>query len=199
MLKKNELIKKVVKKLRDYPNLKAIVLYGSYAKGEATKESDIDLLIVLDVEKPIYELKNILKIVRQVDKENKISLQLTNLKDGNYSLYQKVLREGKALTGKFDVGLNELKLRPYKVINYDLSNLKPAVKVKVSKRVNGSLIKKRIKGKVKEYKYNGLKDEKGVIVLPNSSILLPEEIANGFIQFLDINNVRYKQFNVWKE
>lgn len=199
MLKRNELIKKVVRKLRDYPNLKAIVLYGSYARKEETKESDIDLLVVLDVKKPIYELKEILKIIRQVDKENKIALQLTNLKDGNYSLYQKILREGKVLIGKFDIGVKELKLKPYKVINYDLSKLKPAVKVKVSKRVNGSLTKKRIKGKVKEYRYKGLKDETGVIVLPNSSLLLPEDVAKGFIQFLEINNVSYRQFNVWKE
>ena len=196
---KNKLIEKIAKKLKDYPNLKAVVLYGSYARGEAAYDSDIDLLIVLNIKKPVYELKNILKIVRQVDKENKISLQLTNLKDGNYSFYQKVLREGKVLIGKFDAGINELKLQPYKVINYDLSSLKPAVKVKVSKRVNGSLTKKRVRGQVKEYKYKGLKDDKGVIVLPNSSVLLPEETANGFIQFLDINNVKYRQFNVWKE
>lgn len=56
-----------------------------------------------------------------------------------------------------------------------------------------------VKGKVREYRYKGLKDEKGVIVLLNSSVLLPEETANGFIQFLDITDLKYRQFNVWKE
>ena len=196
MLKINDLLKKIVKKLKDYPNLKCTILYGSYARGEAHKDSDIDLLIVLDVGKPIKELDKILKIIRSVDKETKVNIQLTNLKDKNYSLYQNVIREGIVLYGKFDIGVKELKLNPYRVINYNLAKSKPRIKVMVSKRVNGTVIKKA-GGKI--YRYNGLKEEKGVIVLPNSSLLLPEELSRGFMEFLDRYDVDYKQFKVWKE
>jgi len=195
MLKINDLLKKIVKKLKDYPNIQSIVLYGSYARGEEHQGSDIDLLIVLDIIKPIKGLNNILRIIRSVDKESKINVQLTNLKDKNYSLYQNVAREGIVLYGRFDIGVRELKLQPYRVINYNLANLEPKIKVMVSKRVNGTVIKKD----KKIYKYDGLKEENGVIVLPNSSLLLPEEVSRGFIGFLDRYNVDYKQFKVWKE
>lgn len=36
---------------KDYPEVKCAYLYGSYARGEATGKSDVDLLVVLD--KPI--------------------------------------------------------------------------------------------------------------------------------------------------
>lgn len=197
MLKTNDLLKKIVKKLKGYPNLKCIVLYGSHARGEAHKDSDIDLLIVLDVDKPIEELNKILKIIRSADKETKANIQLTNLKDKNYSLYQNVMREGIILYGKFDIGVKELKLNPYRVINYNLTKSKPKIKVMVSKRVNGTVINKD--GGKKIYRYKGLREEKGVIVLPNSSLLLPEEISKGFIEFLERYDVDYKQFKVWKE
>ena len=137
-----------------------------------------------------------MKIIRSVDKETKVNIQLTNLKDKNYSLYQNVIREGIVLYGKFDIGVKELKLNPYRVINYNLAKSKPRIKVMVSKRVNGTVIKKA-GGKI--YRYNGLKEEKGVIVLPNSSLLLPEELSRGFMEFLDRYDVDYKQFKVWKE
>ena len=33
---------------KDYPEIKCAYLYGSYARGEATGKSDIDILVVLD-------------------------------------------------------------------------------------------------------------------------------------------------------
>lgn len=197
MLKIDSLLKKIVRKLKHYHNLKTIVLYGSYAREEAHKGSDIDLLVVLDVAKPIKELNNILRIIRSVDKEAKVNVQLTNLRDKNYSFYQNIMREGIVLYGRFDVGVKELKLKPYRIINYNLAKLKPNIKVMVSKRVNGTIIKKKTGKKI--YKYKGLRDERGVIVLPNSSLLLPEAISKGFIEFLERYDVDYKQFKVWKE
>ncbi len=35
-----------------FPTVKALLIYGSYAKGVETKESDIDILIIEDFEKP---------------------------------------------------------------------------------------------------------------------------------------------------
>ena len=48
-----ECIKQVVGDLflKSYPEIKCAYLFGSYARGEATQKSDVDILVVLD--KPI--------------------------------------------------------------------------------------------------------------------------------------------------
>lgn len=45
----NEIVDEVIQLLQD--KVYKIVLYGSYARGDFTKESDIDILILLDCDK----------------------------------------------------------------------------------------------------------------------------------------------------
>lgn len=48
--------------------LKGIILYGSYARGEAVEGSDIDLIVLLDnMENPIEELEKCSKQIHQLD------------------------------------------------------------------------------------------------------------------------------------
>jgi len=62
-----EEFKREIKKL--YGNrLKHIILYGSYARGSATEDSDIDLLIVLEGEvKPGEEIDRMIGIVTEIN------------------------------------------------------------------------------------------------------------------------------------
>ena len=54
MLNINSLVSKLIPKLREIynykktDNIKAIILYGSVARGTATEESDIDIAVILD-------------------------------------------------------------------------------------------------------------------------------------------------------
>src|SRR3989338_11241362 len=116
-----ELIKKSIEKLKDMDKLDAIVLFGSYARGEEDKSSDIDLLIVLDSNQPKKYLKEVIRRIGEVDKEGKISPRLTNLRDYDPSFFQNVLREGRILFGALVVDNKRLALNPYRLVNYDLS------------------------------------------------------------------------------
>ena len=187
-----ELIKKAVENLKDMDKLKAIMLFGSYARGEEDKSSDIDLLIVLDAKKPKKYLKEAIKRISGVDKEGKISPRITNLKDYDPSFFQNVLREGKLLYGSLIVDNKKLALKPYRLVNYDLSKLENSKKVRISRRVYGYTSKKGDK----EYKYKGLKDEENVLVYPNSTVLIPED-SLGFIEFLKREEVPFKEKKVW--
>jgi len=40
-------IKEIIKKLKEYPNVMAIILFGSYAKGEEKPLSDIDIAVLI--------------------------------------------------------------------------------------------------------------------------------------------------------
>lgn len=91
-----------------------------------------------------------------------------------------------------------LNLSPYSIVSYDLSGLEQSTKTKISQRVYGKKSKKTVKDKVYDYSYKGLKDESNVTVVSESTLLLPEEKAEGFIEFLERNKVRYKLIKIWK-
>lgn len=189
---RNELIKKAVENLRDLDRLKAIILFGSYAREEEDKKSDIDLLIVLNVKQPKRYLKEVIKRLSAIDKEGKISPRLTNLKDYDPSFFQNVLREGKLLFGSLVLDNKKLALNPYRLVNYDLSKLNNSKKVRISRRVYGYISKKGNK----KYNYKGLKDEEDVLVYPNSTVLIPETNL-GFIEFLKREEVPFKEKKIW--
>ena len=187
-----ELIKKAIENLRDLDKLKAIILFGSYARGEEDKKSDIDLLIVLNTKNPKKYLKQVIKRLSPIDKEGKISPRLTNLKDYDPIFFQNVLREGKLLFGSLIIDNKKLALKPYRLINYDLSKLDNSKKVRISRRVYGYISKKGSK----KYNYKGLKDEEEVFVYPNSTVLISESNL-GFIEFLKREEVPFKEKKVW--
>src|SRR3989338_822580 len=186
------LIKTAVESLKDLDNLKAILLFGSYARGEEDKKTDIDLLVVIDSKQPKKYLKDVVRRVSSIDKEGLISLRLTNLRDYDPGFFQNVLREGKILFGCLVVDNKKLALKPYRLVNYDLSKLDNSKKVRISRRVYGYISKKDNK----RYEYKGLKDEEEVLIYPNSTVLIPEN-SLGFIEFLKRENVPFKEKKIW--
>ena len=186
------LIKDAVESLKDLENLKAIILFGSYSRGEEDRRSDIDLLVIIDSEQPKKYLKEVVERISKLDKEGIISPRLTNLKDYDPGFFQNVLREGKVLFGSLVVDNKKLALRPYRLVNYDLSTLDNSKKVRISRRVYGYISKKGNK----KYEYKGLKDEEGIFVYPNSTVLIPED-GLGFIGFLKRENVPFKEKKIW--
>ena len=68
MIKKNDLIIRIKKRVKEIEPGATIILYGSYARGDNTDTSDFDILILLDKNKisqtdekrikyPLYELE----------------------------------------------------------------------------------------------------------------------------------------------
>ena len=80
--------------------LQGLVLYGSYARKQATPSSDIDLLVLLD--KPFnyfQELREIIDLLYplQLETESLISAKpaaVNEFKSGSIQLYRNVLYEG---------------------------------------------------------------------------------------------------------
>ena len=57
MMEHQEVFQFLNKIMETYGNIvKSVVLFGSYARGEAEKESDIDLLVILDDERQCREI-----------------------------------------------------------------------------------------------------------------------------------------------
>jgi predicted nucleotidyltransferase len=87
-----------------------IVLFGSYAKGVATKDSDLDLLVIIDVANPLAALKRrdrygeILRLFRHrgfgldvIVMTNKELEKIIDENEGEWNLILEILDEGRTL------------------------------------------------------------------------------------------------------
>ncbi len=78
---RDEIVKKILEKVKP----KKIILFGSYAYGEPTKYSDIDLLIVEEnVQSKIKEKL----IIKELLKDIKIPKDILVVSEGEYEFYK---------------------------------------------------------------------------------------------------------------
>jgi predicted nucleotidyltransferase len=56
----NRIYKKIAKNLSAINDVRAVILYGSFARGEATPRSDVDLLILVSEKKTIKPAQDVI-------------------------------------------------------------------------------------------------------------------------------------------
>lgn len=108
----NDIIEKLVKSLKP-SNPSKIVLFGSYARGTATSDSDLDLMVILDnndVAKTYEERINkklfISKLVREINYEAALDILVYSkeefrlLKERGNSFLKEVEKNGKVVYEK---------------------------------------------------------------------------------------------------
>ena len=94
-LEENEVVKYLLEKV---PGISSIILYGSYAKGENDRHSDLDLLIICTTKKiDPYKIEKRLGI--EVNIINFTSTQWTKQAKTNRAFYLDVITEGIVLYG----------------------------------------------------------------------------------------------------
>ena len=94
-----EEFKKEIKKLYG-KRLKHIIIYGSYARGSATEDSDIDLLVVLEGKvKPGEEIDRMIDIITEINLRFNVLISVYPISEEDYKkvnspLLINVRREG---------------------------------------------------------------------------------------------------------
>lgn len=69
-----DLILTIAKRLKEQYGAKEIILYGSYAKGEETADSDIDILVISETKERFYERQATVKrLIRDLKKKMAVS------------------------------------------------------------------------------------------------------------------------------
>jgi len=108
--KQKAVITRVVKEVKNYlgEKLDKIILFGSYARGDYDEHSDIDIMVLADIEPdetPKYR-NGIFEISHNIGFKNDIlvSLMIKSSKFFNANLqtlgfYKNIIREGKLLYG----------------------------------------------------------------------------------------------------
>ena len=183
----------VISKIED---VNKIILFGSVARGEADKESDIDIFFDIDKgkENKIKEtLNNELgkfykSNIAEVWKLKGISNEIKNYvgKLEEWKLKRSIISEGIVLYGKYEENPKNLKSFVY----FNLLPIK-----NIAKR--NSIIRKLFGRIEKKYTSRGLVEELGGTKLSASSFIIPLSHGSRIRNLLNKEKVYHKSFEIW--
>src|SRR3989338_4694313 len=154
----NRVIKKIAKGLLVIEDIRAVILYGSFARKEATSRSDIDLFILTTEKKTEKEIEDrIIRIESEIGRNIQPTIRtLKELEKTDTGLLQNIFQEGKILYLKEPTDIPSsmlLEQKPQLIYSFQLSNLSQNEKAKFNNEFYGR--------KKEKYSYKGLLQEIG--------------------------------------
>lgn len=178
--------------------IKNIILFGSVAKNEFDKESDIDIFIDTELERKeiatqlkLFEMSAINKIWLEKGIKNSISLKIGNLEE--YGLRRSIISSGVQLYGKFKQMPKNVQYYLLFILNF--SRLKRNEKVRLWRKLYGYT--QRV-GK-KRYNITGIFKDINANRIEKNVIMIPVENKEKIIGFLEKNKIDYKFYETWTE
>jgi len=194
-----ELIEEIKNISKKYSEAKSVIVFGSVARDQAEKESDLDVCIVLKNENTKSDISNnILDLEEKYDKNINLVFTDSSFKDLDRQFVETILREGVTIYGKTpDASIQQLELEPYEIIKFDLSNLDQSKKMKIKRLLYGIKTKKKYKGKIYTNKQEGLVEKLGGLRIGIASILIPEKNSWELENILRENDVSLRKITIW--
>ena len=197
--KTNGLIDEIKKISKKHSELETTIVFGSVARDQAGKESDLDICFILKNEK----LKNIISnqmlgLEKKYDKNINVIFTDPIYRDIDRQFIETLLREGIIIYGKTpDVSIQRLELEPYEIIKFDLSSLDQSEKMKIKRLLYGIKTKKKYKNKIYEREQKGLVEKFGGLRIGIASILIPEKKSWELEDILRENGVALRKITIW--
>lgn len=193
-----DLINSFIERIKkDIPDIETAILFGSFARGDFDKRSDIDIMLVVRNGQAQAYNETIARIITDLHPHREIRTVVTDLQDYDEEYYQNVFREGKVLFGKIVLSPDNLALKPYLLVSYDLSGKPNILQVKIAKRVHGYTSRKVIDDKERLYTYPGVVRQYGGKIVSKSAFILPFGRGMEFIEELKQMNVRFTSLKIW--
>jgi len=167
--------------------VRSAILYGSCARGTAREDSDIDVLILVSdgavdrLRDSIHDIESAFDVT-----VSPIVLRSDDIDRLDRQFLDSVLREGIPLAGRPPrVSLQDLQLRPIRVVSFDLSHLPPSEKMRLYRLLDGYHTVKRRGRKRYERRVDGFLKEvggwrvgRGAVVVPEAALPRLEEILS---------------------
>ncbi len=190
-----KIFKKIAEKLSQIEDVKAIILYGSFARGEDTSRSDIDLFIITTEDKTRAEVQDkIIELESEIDRTIQPTIRtIGELQKTDTGLLQNIFQEGKALYLREPQDIPSavlLQQKPYLIYSFQISQLTQKEKA----RFNRQLYEQIRKG----YKYKGLLQEIAGQKLSPGCIMVPHTEKSKIEKFFKKFKVKFEQLKVWK-
>jgi predicted nucleotidyltransferase len=189
------ILKKIAKELSKIEDVKAVILYGSLARGEFTSRSDVDLFILTTKDKTQKEIHDkIIELESEIGRNIQPTIRtITELQKTDTGLLQNIFQEGKILYLRepFDIpSAILLQQKPYLIYSFQISSLPQKEKA----RFNRQLYEQTRKG----YKYKGLLQEISGQKLSAGCVMIPYEQKGKIEKFFKKFKVEFEQLKVWK-
>jgi len=189
------IFKNIVEGLSALSEIKMIVLYGSFARGEESSRSDVDLLILTSRKNSYDEIQN-----KIIDLESRIqrTIQPTirtkdELHKTDTGLLQNIFKEGKVLYLKEPTDIPTallLEQRPYIIYTFQINHLSQKDKVKFNRSFY-----EQTRG---DYRYKGILNELNGEKISPGCIIIPQAKKDLIEKFFKKYAVSFEQIEVWK-
>ena len=183
-----------------------IFLFGSVAKGDADRRSDIDLLVVFDTDSKDYDRfeskTSISQIALDLEKEFDRNIQILfsnrNFDGLDQYLVRKVMVEGILLyASPVKVEVGKLGLEPYALILYNLKNFDVKEQRKIRRLLLGHKTRKKVNGKTYESVKKGLIQNFNGKYIGGGLLAIPQKSVQGMEEWLKKSNVEFKRLDMW--
>jgi predicted nucleotidyltransferase len=189
---------KLAKRLRTSEEVVGLILFGSYARGQYGRKSDVDLLVVLDTECPPEDTKvgrAALRLCGELEIEQRLPMHLAPLLVGvdrapdlGPTLLHALWTDGVVLYGCASAlaRLQPTGLAPWTVIHFSTTRLPAADRVRLSRRLHGM---GKNPGIVRPL----------VVILGRGTILAPSSQSQSIQDALDTAGASYEAIPIWRE
>ena len=215
------ILRKIAKELSGVEGVKAIILYGSLARGEFTSRSDIDLFILTTNDKTRKEVEDkIIEIETEIGRNIQPTIRtIAELQKTDTGLLQNIFQEGKVLYLKESSNIPSailLRQKPYLIYSFQINSLPqkgkarfnrqlypvrkkaPVKKYRVEFNTSSELSNGVYEQTKKDYKYKGLLQEIGGQKLSSGCVMIPYEQKEKIEKFFKKFRVKFEQLKVWK-
>jgi predicted nucleotidyltransferase len=188
------IFKHISKELSSISEIRLVILYGSYARGDFGPKSDVDLFILMTQSGAIDKIHNaIISIEEKIGKSIQPTIRTgEEFRKTDSGLLQNLLREGKLLFLRDFIEISAvtlLKQKPFIVYSFKINSLSQKNKAKFNREFYA-----RTK---KQYEYRGLLQKLGGEKLASGCIVIPFRAKNEMEKIFKKYKIKYEAKNIW--
>ena len=186
-------LRKIVKSLTPLAGVKAVVLYGSFARGDFGPKSDLDFFIITDrpgARREVLETLADLDLGKRIQPTVRAESELRKTDSG---LLSNIFEEGKVvyLREPMDIPAKAvIDQKPHVILSFELTGLDQKNKAKFNREMY-----ERAAGK---YTYKGLLEELGGERLANGCVIVPISARARMLKSFKKYKVSYRELRVWR-
>lgn len=188
------IFKKISRELSLIGEIKLVILYGSYARGDFGPKSDLDLFILISKSDAVEKIHNaVIRIEEKIGKSIQPTIRTgEEFRKTDSGLMQNLLREGKILFLREVYEISAVKLlkqKPFIIYSFRINSLSQKNKAKFNREFYS-----RTKTK---YEYKGLLQKMGGEKLASGCVIIPFGKKNGMEKIIKKYKIEYETKNIW--